>query len=392
MTRQKINLPPRKWYSLQQGADKLSQETNQIITSGDLLHYANQGLLELSVRIDFENINNEEFKLNIHNSNLNNVLNDLYDIDIHCWQGYKGKTDFLKTERFKAILRDEFDFEKFFEQMKEDCLMSEDGLSDSEEVFSKVNEIPTYNGLVNNEYDIDIRTNIEKLNGFFAIDFNDFEEIFIDEQNPIINLETIAFRPSRADNIENEFGFVIGGRDFHKKQIITLNKDSIFIVPEELEFFIKGGKPIRNLNSFESFIEEWEKPTRIINPTSIKKENVLLDTGTVKIFELNEVPYYLKAEAKNEEFEEIQAKKNKGGRPSKNKDKIIELARKIFERYPNRNRDRIAEAVVELINNKNYLKENFEISLVTVRKYLKENNIGKYRGESNPIRNLEQFL
>ena len=61
----KIKLPPRKWYSLQQAAEKLSQETNQTITSGDLLHYANQGLLELSVRVDFENINDDEFKFNL---------------------------------------------------------------------------------------------------------------------------------------------------------------------------------------------------------------------------------------------------------------------------------------------------------------------------------------
>ena len=94
----KIKLPPRKWYSLQQAAEKLSQETNQTITSGDLLHYANQGLLELSVRVDFENINDDEFKFNLQNSNLNEVLDKIYDLDIHCWQAYKGKNDFLKTE------------------------------------------------------------------------------------------------------------------------------------------------------------------------------------------------------------------------------------------------------------------------------------------------------
>ena len=54
----------------------------------------------------------------------------------------------------------------------------------------------------------------------------------------------ISFRPSRGDNIENGFGFVIEGRDFHGKQIITLNKDSIFIIPEELETSKQGGKQI----------------------------------------------------------------------------------------------------------------------------------------------------
>ena len=73
----KPTLPPRKWYSLQQAADKLSQIFNQAVTSGDLLHYANQGLLELSVRIDFERINDDEFNFSIHNSNLNEVLEDV---------------------------------------------------------------------------------------------------------------------------------------------------------------------------------------------------------------------------------------------------------------------------------------------------------------------------
>ena len=91
----------------------------------------------------------------------------------------------------------------------------------------------------------------------------------IDENNPKINLSSITFRASRNDNINNGFGFVIEGRDIDDKQIIELNKDSIFIVPEELEIFANGGKPIRNLNSFESVIEEWKNPTRTMNPEAV---------------------------------------------------------------------------------------------------------------------------
>jgi hypothetical protein len=386
----KIKLPPRKWYSLQQAAEKLSQETNQTITSGDLLHYANQGLLELSVRVDFENINDDEFKFNLQNSNLNEVLDKIYDLDIHCWQAYKGKNDFLKTERFKAILRDEFDFGKAFEQMKNNSSLSNNGLTKIEAVLSQINNIPTYNGIVNDEYDIDVTTNIEKLNGFFAINFNNFDEIFIDEQNPQINLRAISFRPSRADNIENGFGFVIEGRDFHGKQIITLNKDSIFIVPEELETFKQGGKQIRNLDSFESFIEEWKSPTRINKPNSIFKENVLVDEIGIKAFQLERVPF-IDMETSNEEFN--QPEKNKGGRPPiKYKKEIILLAKKIFKAYPEHNRERIKEAILELVNNRNYFNDpNFKINEITTRNLLKENDIGILRGKSTPIKALEQF-
>ena len=208
-------LPPRKWYSLQQAADRLTQLFNQSVTSGDLLHYANQGLIELSVRIDFENINDDDFKLSIHNSNLNMVLDDIYDLDIHYWQGYAGRTDFIKTDRFKAILKDTFKFEDVFKKLKENAQKSEDGLVDMYDFLSGINRetIPLYYGYVNNEYYIDIKTNIEKLNGFFAIEFDDFEEVFIDENNPKINLKTITFRPSRNDNINNGFGFVVEGKN-----------------------------------------------------------------------------------------------------------------------------------------------------------------------------------
>ena len=44
----KPTLPPRKWYSLQQAADKLRREFGEPVTIDDLLHYSQIGLLELS--------------------------------------------------------------------------------------------------------------------------------------------------------------------------------------------------------------------------------------------------------------------------------------------------------------------------------------------------------
>ncbi|WP_275094656.1 hypothetical protein [Pasteurella multocida] len=41
MMKEKIKLPPRKWYSLEQAAKKITQETGEHITERDLIYYAN---------------------------------------------------------------------------------------------------------------------------------------------------------------------------------------------------------------------------------------------------------------------------------------------------------------------------------------------------------------
>lgn len=85
---------------------------------------------------------------------------------------------------------------------------------------------------------------------------------------------------------------------------------------------------------------------------------------------------------------------NKGGRPSaKYKDDIIALGNKIFKIYPDHNKERISEAIYELIHNLNYFNDpNFTISHITIRKYLTDSKIGKSRGKQNKINNLRQFL
>ena len=51
MAKNQIKLPPRKWYSLQQAADKLTRELNEPITIDDLLHYYQIDLLPFSIYI-----------------------------------------------------------------------------------------------------------------------------------------------------------------------------------------------------------------------------------------------------------------------------------------------------------------------------------------------------
>ncbi|MEE6076308.1 hypothetical protein [Avibacterium paragallinarum] len=51
MAQQKITLPPRKWYSLEQAAEKLTRESGELVTIDDLLHFYVLGKLDLSVFI-----------------------------------------------------------------------------------------------------------------------------------------------------------------------------------------------------------------------------------------------------------------------------------------------------------------------------------------------------
>ena len=52
MAKNKPTLPPRKWYSLQQVADKLTREFGEPVTVDDLLHYYQIDLLPFSTYIN----------------------------------------------------------------------------------------------------------------------------------------------------------------------------------------------------------------------------------------------------------------------------------------------------------------------------------------------------
>lgn len=288
----KPKLPPRKWYNLEQASEKISREIGEKVTEKDIIYYANQGYLELSVYIDFEKIEDDEYKLDIRNSNLNDeLLDEIYFLDIHCWQSYP-QLQFIQGNLFKAKVNDNFDYGQIHQQMKEQSLMSELGLVDEDFLLSRLdNTIPIlWDTLINDECVIPkLKTNIEKLKGFFAIDLLDFDEILIDEENPILNTYDLAFRPSRNENIENGFAFCIAGLDTYNKPLIEISKKSIFITAEEIEHLKNADRQMRNLNDFESYIEEWKQPTRIIEPTTVKQEEILIETETIKMFKLNTV-------------------------------------------------------------------------------------------------------
>lgn len=359
----KPKLPPRKWYNLEQASEKISREIGEKVTEKDIIYYANQGYLELSVYIDFEKIEDDEYKLDIRNSNLNDeLLDEIYFLDIHCWQSYP-QLQFIQGNLFKAKVNDNFDYGQIHQQMKEQSLMSELGLVDEDFLLSQLdNAIPVlWDTLINDECVIPkLKTNIEKLKGFFAIDLLDFDEILIDEENPILNTYDLAFRPSRNENIENGFAFCIAGLDTNNKPLIEISKKSIFITAEEIEHLKNADRQMRNLNDFESYIEEWKQPTRIIEPTTVKQEEVFIETDTLKMFKLNTVEApkpklkLVKGGQKTIEKPALRMEKNKTQTPTQYRKEyarklVIDSCIATMKDYPTAGKNTLVKAVIECI-------------------------------------------
>ncbi|HDR1106061.1 TPA: hypothetical protein QB290_002039 [Pasteurella multocida] len=390
----KMKLPPRKWYSLEQAAEKITQETGEHITERDLIYYANQGFFELSVYINFKKIDDCTYNLELKNSNLNDeLINEIHYAEIRSWQSYP-KIEFFKGKLFTATLKDLFDEKSFFEFIKKASLDSELGLADENAIFQELdNSIPLLEDIFLNDSLIDLKTNIENLSGLFAIDFLDFEKILIDEENPIINTNDIIFKPARSENIENGFGFSITGFDLYGKSLIAINKKSIYITLEEIELLKNGGKKIRNLNSFESYIDEWRQPTRVTEPTIFKKENILFNDKTLKIFTFDTAR--IKPACNDEIIPQNnnveQQKLNKGGRPQHLlKNEALKIAKATYEDYNSDiTRNTLAEELAIYINDK--YKESIKqrkfstISVETIKKALSENNIGNRKGKSKNL-------
>ncbi|MBV7387230.1 hypothetical protein KRX11_01005 [Pasteurellaceae bacterium TAE3-ERU1] len=53
-TKKPISIPPRRWYSLEHAAEKLTRESEQPITSRDLVHYWLSCKLEISIPAYFD--------------------------------------------------------------------------------------------------------------------------------------------------------------------------------------------------------------------------------------------------------------------------------------------------------------------------------------------------
>ena len=179
---------------------------------------------------------------------------------------------------------------------------------------------------------------------------------------------------------------------------IDRNGKNLFLMEKE-RYILKNGLLISEISSlispkgFEIFEDssihhlENKKMARLYFEFNYKIDRkIKLDRLFILHDDLNSFIY-----GKNDRAE-IEYIFNKGGRPTPYKEPIIQLAQKIFKSYPENNRETIAAAVLELVNNMNCLNDqNLTLSKKTVARYLRENNIGKYRGKSIRINNIERF-
>jgi len=303
MTQGKIKLPPRKWYSLQQAADKLTMDSGEVVTVNDLLHYAYNRKLQICTKFLYLEdvgikIANKVIKFNENNSiELSNAIKKKeikeYDTFIKTISGFStiyGIT-YPQEFNFKIENKDEYNIHKEKKRI--------------------------YFGFLSFMLDFIIHNYSFSEDGFY-IRNGTFFILPITSKNK--TLDFLNVKTDEKTKIENEY---------------------LFILHEDLEL-LKHGK-------------DW------LNDKEIKNN-----------------------------FEKIL---NKGGRPTiKYKDEIVLLAEKIFKAYPEHNRERIKEAILELVNNQNYFNDpSFKINEVTTKKILREKEIGISRGKSTPIRALEQF-
>ena len=112
-----------------------------------------------------------------------------------------------------------------------------------------------------NGYKIQLNSNVNKLKGFFAIDFIEFDRLVLDERNLSISTYDVMFRFCRSEKYTNDLGFTIRVWDKELNDSLFINSNDIFITKKEINNFLNG-KQIRTLRTMENFIEEWNEPTR----------------------------------------------------------------------------------------------------------------------------------
>lgn len=298
MAQQKRKLPNRKWYSLEQAAEKLTREFNELVTINDLLHFYICKKLDLSVYI-------RRYPATITIGSL--VFSD-----------YKRDEKTLKKEDVK--------FDVFCENDKEvDC-----------ETF-----------------------HMEQ--GFR---FSYLDDIYITEEE---------YKHAY------EYLFIYGFMYF---SYVTQHN------PDEEKSILNNGFRINKKSNYLVFYDKNNGNDTLIWFLAKTDKDVFLPLSDFYILE-SDLLNFIHGKDNRKAIEDIV---KKSGRPTPHKETIIELAQNIFNAYPENNRESIAKAVLSLVNDYNYLNvKNYQTTIETIRAYLRENNIGKYRGKSIKINKLERF-
>ncbi|TPH21501.1 hypothetical protein EUX52_04770 [Haemophilus haemolyticus] len=269
-------LPPRKWYSLQQAADKLSKDSGEYVTKQDILHYASQGYLELAIYIDFYKTEFDDYKFNIKGMDMNSMINKLFIIEFRgfSWNSFRENYHFEQSrltikDKFKHIFsgswNDDYENEDYEYDDYEDEDYEYDDYEDSTPSF--YNSLPfgpkeRMKKAIVNDKELFIITNIEEAKGFFVIDFLDFEHLMLDEDNLQINCNDIILRFSRTIENTNGLNIVINGVGKKFDRQLFINEQSIFILYDDLVLFTQKNQKIRSLSTIESYLDEFKDPTR----------------------------------------------------------------------------------------------------------------------------------
>jgi len=286
----KPTLPPRKWYSLQQAADKLTREFGEPVTIDDLLHYSQIGLLELSVYIA---TSQETIKIGKH------IFSTFENID-----------------KEKAFSRNIFDFH-LVSEYKEDIFI--------QHLFS-------------------IRKGIETT-----------------YQNKLLKINISSY-DKELDNLIFIDGFM---------NLL----DAIGNGPKAIKDTIEKGINLARLNYLVS--PDYGDDYRVVILTNLNKntkENIFIKLDDLYVLD-SDLKAFLNGENKEKDVEKI-IEKSKVGRKRDNRHKeIIETSKEFTVKYPEANRESIKNAVMNLLNIDDLSDEQ-------IRRYLKEENIGKPHGSS----------
>jgi hypothetical protein len=286
----KQTLPHRKWYSLQQAADKLTREFGEPVTIDDLLHYYQIGLLELSVYIS---TSAKTIKIGKH------IFSTFENID--------GK---------KMFPRNILDFHLLSEYQ--------------EDIF------------IRHLFSIKKGTETTYQNKFLKINVSNFNKEF--------------------DNLIFIDGFM---------NLL----DAIGNGPKAIKDTIEKGINLARLNYLVS--PDHGDDYRIVILTNLNennKENIFIQLDDLYVLD-SDLKAFLNGKNKEKDVEKI-IEKSKVGRKRDNRHKeIIETSKAFSVKYPEANRESIKNAVMNLLNIDDLSDEQ-------IRRYLKEENIGKPHGSS----------
>lgn len=229
MTDKKYNLPPRKWYTLEQAIKRIQKLTGEELEIADLLHYWYLGKLELSVYISKNG--NDDFQIGKHNFT---------------------KEEYMLIEKPIFVINTNGEIELEGEADKSEF--------EIKHIFSKLSfdDFITYRGLISIYSSIWNSVDIE-------------EEII--EKGICLSFANQLFSAKHPDT-NSRMSFYLKITDFKKSRNSYLEPKDLFILSEHLNDFVsgKGGNEIETIEE----ITNKKKPSQTIQENQINFIRALL--------------------------------------------------------------------------------------------------------------------